>query len=336
MPVYQNDMSSLADIVGPAYAAQQAGIQNDAANQEALANAQVKQATVPAEIQKPFLGNLFTAAQTAGQQGLAQQEQAKGAVANALVPSEIGAGQAGNQAKITSAHVEQLGQLGQIVGGIADHMAGVPGPARPAMMGQILDSMGVTDPAMRQLVANGDPDQLHQVSQGLFQASNAARQATLQENIRGQYQENVAGIHAAGGLAQTKELVRGRQGVAETQANAKLAGIQQVIGDLTRKVANGTATQADREALDYANRTQQMIRSGNPMTSQLLGIQTQSNVPSTPGTNAPAQPSVPNTQPFAGSGATEQAAKQAFGSYEPDKYEYGINPNTGNFGRRPK
>lgn len=35
-------------------------------------------------------------------------------------------------------------------------------------------------------------------------------------------------------------------------------------------------------------------------------------------------------------GQNSQKAVQAFGSYEPDKYEYGINPQTGNFGRRPK
>lgn len=32
----------------------------------------------------------------------------------------------------------------------------------------------------------------------------------------------------------------------------------------------------------------------------------------------------------------EQQARQSFGSYEPEKYEYGINPQTGNFGRRLK
>jgi hypothetical protein len=58
--------------------------------------------------------------------------------------------------------------------------------------------------------------------------------------------------------------------------------------------------------------------------------------PGTP-TPQPAAPQAPNaaTAPVADP-KVMNAAKQAFGSYEPDKYEYGINPATGKFARRPK
>jgi hypothetical protein len=59
--------------------------------------------------------------------------------------------------------------------------------------------------------------------------------------------------------------------------------------------------------------------------------------------NPGAQP--PQPQPFPGSGGQpgpqgalqiQEQAIQAWGKYEPNKYEYGINPQTGKFARRPK
>lgn len=47
---------------------------------------------------------------------------------------------------------------------------------------------------------------------------------------------------------------------------------------------------------------------------------------------APAAPAAP----AAGSQNIEAQARAAFGSYEPDKYEYGVNPATGKFARRKK
>lgn len=220
---YQNDMSTLANIISPVDAAVQAGTEQYAQNQQDLAKAAVAQATVPAEIQKPYLGNLFTAAQTAGQQGLAQQEQAKGQVAQALVPGEIGAGQAGQEAKLTSAHVDQLQNLGQIVGTLDQSMQGVPAAARPAIVGQFLDSNGVKDPSIRQMMLNaaGQEGGLQQVSQGLFNASDKARQMVLGENIRGGYQLGTAQIGAQGRLASAEATAQARVQVANITAQMR-------------------------------------------------------------------------------------------------------------------
>jgi hypothetical protein len=48
------------------------------------------------------------------------------------------------------------------------------------------------------------------------------------------------------------------------------------------------------------------------------------------GAGAPRVPQQPQAQ------SQQQQAIAAFGSYEPDKYEYGTNPETGRFARRPR
>src|SRR5579859_6268292 len=113
---YQNDMSSLADIVGPAYAAQQAGIQNDAANQIEAAKAQVAQGTVQPEIEKAGLANLFTQAQTAQQQAQTQGTTLGNIQKAGTLGSDIAATNVGNQLKISQDQVQKLNTLGQMAG----------------------------------------------------------------------------------------------------------------------------------------------------------------------------------------------------------------------------
>jgi hypothetical protein len=294
---YQNDMSTLADVVSPAYAAQQMGIQNDTANAQSQLDLAIKQGQAPALMQEPGLKNLYQQAQTGYTQGLGMAAQAKGIGDLALLPSSIQAGQAENQTKITQSHAQQLGQFGQLVGQVAGIMEQVPPAARPAAMQHILQQNNI-DPNQVGPLINGDPAMLRDVSQRMVVASGAYQQMLGEQGIKGQTERDVANIHGQYGLANTQALVQGRQQVAETNAQAKMAGIQQVIGQLTKKVADGTATEADRQALAYANQTQQMIRSGNPMASQLLGIPTESNVPGVPST----QPTVPNTSAAGGGG----------------------------------
>ena len=289
---YQNDMSTLADVVSPAYAAQQAGMQNDLANQEELAKAQVATSTVPAEIQKPYLGNLFTAAQTANEQGLAQQEQAKGAVAQAGVPSATEAEVAGNQTKVTSAHVDQLQQLGQIVGQLDTQMQGVQGPARAAMVGQFLDSNGVKDPGIRQLMLNAAQQEggLTQVSQSLFNASDKARQTVLGENIRGGYQLGTAQICAQGRLASAEATAQARVQVANitAQMRQQMQTFEQAAVQAQKQGNPQLAQQYTQAALQLrqaqANLNSQLLF-GQQLNNPMAG-----NTPEVPqgGGNAPA------------------------------------------------
>lgn len=292
---YQNDMSTLADVVSPAYAAQQAGIQNDAANQEAQTKLGILQQQAPALAQQPGLENLYKQAQTGLTQGQGMAAQAKGIQDLALLPGGIQLGQTKQATEITQAHVQQMGQLGQLVGQVAGVMDNVPAPARPAAMAQILKQNGIDANSVGPL-ASGDPQVLRDISSKMIGASGEFQKMVAEQNLRGNTERDVANIHGQYSRENAQILAQGRENVAGINAQARMAGIQQVIGQLTKKVADGTATDDDRRTLAYANQTQQMIRSGNPMASQLLGLNTESNVPAVPGGGAmPQQPQVPQT-----------------------------------------
>src|SRR5712664_3268678 len=193
---YQNDLSTLADVISPAYAAQQAGIQNDQANQEQAMKNQVYQQQMPALEKQPGLENVFKQAQTGLTQGQGMAAQATGLKDLATLPSGIQAGVAGNQAQLTADHAKQLGSLGQMAGQVAGIMDGVPQAARPAMMQQILKSNNIDPQSMGPLLS-GDPDMLRQVSQKMIGMSSDFQTKSMEANTRGAYEENVAGISGA-------------------------------------------------------------------------------------------------------------------------------------------
>jgi hypothetical protein len=335
---YTNDMQTLAQVVSPVDAAVQMGTQNQLENQAKQLENERYAGQNPAEIARPGLQNLFTQAQTSSQQGVAQQEQAKGAEAQALLPGQIKTGQAELGTKYNAAQVQQFGQMGQMAGQVAGMLDNIPPAARPAAMNQIAQQYGI-DPSKLGPLMSGDPDQLRNFSQKMIQSSQAYQEKMMEEQTRGQYQESVAGITGQAHLAATQELTRGREAVAQTNAETKkaLAPLTAVIGELTAKAAAGTATPQEKQILQWAQNSQQLIRSGSPFQAGITGTNVQGNVPAVPGGggNAPAAAPQAAAGPMQGP-ATENLAKSAFGAYEPDKYEYGINPATGNFGRRPK
>jgi hypothetical protein len=293
---YQNDMSTLADIVGPAYAAQQAGIQNDAANQEEQARAQVAQATVPALSQAPYLANMFTAAHTAGEQGVAQQQQAAGAVAQAGVPSAIAANQAGNQAKVTGAQAEKLNSFGQTVNQIASYMDNVPAPARPAMMQQILDQNGINDPAVRQAVSSGDPEMLRGIANNVFQTSQAARQTTLGENIKGGYQLGAASIEAGSREQVAREQADARRYVADQKAQVDRLKqtTDQALAQIVSRIGTPQEQPNDRAQAQFLQQHSEQLRQMQALTTQqLIGMPVPSPdlaaIPQSPNMGQPAQ-----------------------------------------------
>jgi hypothetical protein len=302
---YINDASTAADVISPAYAAQQIGMQNDIANQkEQMAN-QVYQQTMPALEQEPGLKNLFTQAQTGVQQGMAQQEQAKGNVAQALVPSTIGAGQAGNQLKMTQDQVGKLATFGQLAGQVAGMMDNVPPPARPAAMQQLLQQNGI-DASQLGPLASGDPDLLRVASQHMIQASSDYQTKLMQENVRGQSMRDVAETQSSGRVQAAGITAQARETVANIQAKVKqqLANIDQQISQLTTRIGTSQEQQGDRERLQFLSQQEITTRQFGAETTRALigmgtypgsGIQGEApptlNIPQQGGSNnAPVQP----------------------------------------------
>lgn len=292
---YQNDMMSLADIVGPAYAAQQAGIQNDLANQQEQVKAQIAQATMPQEIQRAQLQNQLLGAQGQAEQGIAAQQLAAGNTAMQAQPSAAQAQIGGNQAKISAAHLDQMNNLGQIVGQISSYMENVPPPARPAMMAQILDQNNVNDPAIRQAVASGDPQQLQALSQHLFDVSNAARADILKGTIQGQNQANVANIEGGYKVQVAEQSAEARKYAADQKARIDQLKqtTDQAIAQLSGRIGSPQEQPGDRERLQFLSQQQALVRQMQAQNAQqLLNLGTPApmlNIPQSPQGAAPQQ-----------------------------------------------
>lgn len=291
---YTNDAQTLADIVGPASAANALQTQQAQGQVEQAIKNQVSAGQAPAEIARPGLQNMFTQAQTGAELGTAQQQLAAGQVAQAGIPGAIGAQAASQQAKITADQAQKIGSIGQMAGQIAGLMDNVPAPARPAQMAQILQSQGI-DPSQLGPLASGDPDMLRQASQKMIQTS----QAYQVENLRSQTQTGIAQTETAGRENVAQTLGQSREAVANTNAAVRqaLAPMQAIVGQLTAKAANGTATPQELAILKWAQSSQQLIRSGDPFQAGITGTNVSSNVPDVP--NAGGQAPAGNQPPAA-------------------------------------
>lgn len=132
---------------------------------------------------------------------------------------------------------------------------------------------------------------------------------------------------------------------AERAAWARFGGreaqqkVESVINQYLMKKFNGKQTTPQQDAVfQAAQQIMYNVRAAgggadrNQMMGNMLGVDASRQVPT------PVAPPVP--KPDAAIQLTPQAIQsklQELGwPYEPDKYEYGINPDTGNFARRPK
>lgn len=331
---YVNDAQTLADVVSPAAAAAQMGVQNDDANQAAQIANTTSQGQQAAEIQKPGLQNLFTAAQTSHVNADTTAQNLTNQGTAATQPGAIAATNAGNQTKITSDHVQALQQVGTIAGQVAGLMDNVPPAARPAAMGQIVQQYGI-DPNSLGPLMSGDPDQLRQFSQQSIQAGSAYQEQLLKGNQ--EYSKQ---------LDSTNALVSGRQSVAETQAQARTdaarISAQQrqqqytaIKGQLVAKVAAGTASPQEKATLNWIAQTEQLSKSGNAMASSMMGLDTQPNTPAVPD-SSPAPSGGGGNPPTNNPGPAIQKAVEASGAtYDPQNFDYRVGPN-GSIQRKAK
>ena len=334
---YQNDMSTLADVVGPAYAAQQAGIQNDAANQEQQMKNQVTQSTMGADIQKPYLQNLFTQAQTGAEQGIAQQQQAKGAQDQALLPSNIGAGQAKNQTEIGAAKLQQFGQMGQIANQAAGLMDNIPEAARPAAMQQLAQKYGVDVQSLGPL-ANGDPDMLRNFGQKMIQSSADYQTKMAVGEQTNQSRENVANIQSEGRISASENAAQARVAAAQIQSRTKelTANMNQQFSQIVARLGTPQEQPGDRDRAQTLKDTMQAVSQLSAQTTQQLVGQQQLPINfgnlggGDGGGNAQQAPS-----PAVSSPASMQAAKAIWPNDDPSKYVYRTGPD-GNLQRKLK
>jgi hypothetical protein len=269
---YQNDLATLADVVSPVYAANQAGIQNEAANQKQQMENQVYQAQMPALEQEPGLKNLFTQAQTAQTSNLAQGDMLKNIETAGSLGSTINAANAGNNLKITQDQAAKLNTLGQMAGQIAGMMDNVPAPARPAMMQRILIQAGVRPDQLESLgpILSGDPDLLRHVATNITQMSPGFQQATAVEGQRAQAQRDVANITSDARVTAAEKSAQARIQAAEINRQAK----QQALN--FEQLAAQRYAAGDMKGAEQLRQAAASVRQLAAQTTQsLVGVQPQ-------------------------------------------------------------
>lgn len=290
---YTNDMQTLANIVGTGAAAQQAGIQDDQQNEaEALKN-QLSANQLPAESAKPGILNDLYTAQGQAEQGIAQQQQAKGSVDQAMAPSDISLGQAKNATGISAQKIQQYTQIGQVMNQAAGFLEQVPEAARPAAMQALTQKLGV-DPSQLGSLMDGNPDNLRKVATSIIQGSSDYVTKMNEQSLRNVGSENVAEVGANARVSSAEASANAR--VQAANINATMKQQQQTFEQRAVQLAKTDPAAAKQ----YAQMALELKQAQAGITSQLItgqGIQvpdlnTSSN---TPAPNA--APGAPATKP---------------------------------------
>lgn len=323
---YTNDMQTLADISGSSAAAMQAGIQNDAANQEQQIKNQVAQGTMQADIAKPSLQNMYTQAQTSTQQAIGQQEQQKAQLGQATLPGAISEKGASQQANISADQAKSLGTVGPMLGQVAGMLESVPQAARPAAMAQIGQKYNIDLSQFPQEIQNGNPDVLRAIGQKATQASAAYQEQLLK-----------GGQEFQRAVTTTGQLVGGRQGVAETNQAAKqyvadrLEETRKALAPgmniLSQRIANHTATPDDITIYNAMQNQAQMVRGGQPFAAGITKTPVQGNVPGIPTSMGTQGGGDGQQAPVNNPPALQKAVEAAGQKYDPDHFDYRLGPN---------
>lgn len=337
---YINNLQSLADIVSPATASFQAGLQSAQENQaQQLANQ--KMATMmPLEAQQMQLGNQMKQAMLPGLMGQSASQLAAGQTALQTQASNAQSILAKNISSMTGDQAQTLTNVGQILNQTGAALQNVPPAARPAMLNAIGQKYGVDlsqqYPQLMQMDPNQLPAALSQIGQSMVGASTAWQQFQMQQNT----QKDIANTNAASRLGAATIAANASMANAKTAAQARelLMNTMQFQAKLEAKVAAGTATPAEVQELNQL-RILNAMHSTNPYMGSLLFGPQAGQIPSQVIPQVPTNGGAPagtgaggQIQGGGGGQSIEAAANAAWGSkdtpgYQPDKYMYRIGPD---------
>lgn len=341
---YMNNDATLADVISPAFVAQQAGMQNEQTQTEQGLHNAILQQQAPALAEEPGLKNLFQQAQTRSQNATAQGEELKNQFTQATQPGAIQATNVGSQLKISQDQAQKLGVLANLAGTVAGAMDNVPPLERPFKMQQLLQSQNI-DPQSLGPLASGDPDQLRAFAKNAVQMSAQYQTEQMKETTAAGSREAVAATEAGGHVAAAGLTANARKYAADQQLKIKQLSenIDQTIAALGRKIAAaGTNADPNDMALMKTLQQQQILarQMGASTTAQLVGQGQVTQAPTfTP--VAPGQGGGGGEQAPTGGGQEptpqnfETAAKQIWPNDDPGKYQYRVGPD-GSLQRKPK
>lgn len=327
-----------------------------------LFETQKGQATLPLELEQKRLANQTTQAQLPGIAADSESRQIDTRFKKETLAPKIEAELSKLKGQISDSQFKELTNTGQAymqAGPLLDRM---PGVVTHAAAKQILGNF--YRPEFDRVPANA----LGQVISNFGEAMVAAQSKYVQQlgllGAKNEGAKEVAGINAnarveAARVAAAAKIKQLDSQIAQIREKAKLGGYPQRASfyiDEAHKLAEEAAFAEDEQikrALlerakvfgQIANEAQQMDLAGKAAAAQEankgkpdlggFGIPTVTPPGQAPGAQVPGMnPNVaPSSQAPSGSPET---FKKAFGAYEPDKYDYRINPQTGKPQRKPK
>jgi len=330
--------------------------------QQRTQQAQQEQQMNPLKLQQQQIANQQGLAQIPGMQGTSMLQQATGQKAQATLGSDIDTHISDNDAKKLANQAKKLDTIGQKMLSLGPVLENVPDSLgqRHSYLKNSLSNMGLSDndPQAQQLLgmlANIPGQKLPQVitsmGEKMIEQSSSYKEKMDTEKAGNASRERVAAGNNAATLGAARIGADSRLNVAQTKASQA----SQLDSLAKSKNYAGAAAVAQYMAMseEDPNKKQQLQQYASLMASQDLASKQAgatatgkidaaglSGLPQAPTNNPMAvgqgAPTAPVLSESTASGAIGVQAKTAFGSYEPDKYEYGINPATGKFARKPK
>lgn len=344
---YTNDTQSLADVVSPAFAAQQAGMQQANQQQEDQQKLAQTQAMNPLLQQEQQNKNAFTQAQTGYYGQLAQGQQNKNTLETATMPGQISSTNSANGLKISQDNIQKVQQIGQFATQLAPVLEQTPPLQRAAVAAKYMQQAGI-DPVQAAPYLGEDPttmpDRLRAIGQQMVQQSGKYISDMAETGLKEEGANQRTEMTTQAELKKTQmQQDTAKYKIERTnQIKQLMATTDQKISQLSTQIqqAQSSGQQPDPAMVGQLKYlSAQKVAQSNALNAELVGggqvttpeQRTGANVDAFTGGggNAPSGP------PIGGTDAVSKAVQASGIPYEPDKYDYRIAPG-GQVQRKPK
>ena len=304
------------------------------ANSQNRANLERYQGETPAKLAEAELARLMAQGKQGfvgdfiqGDVGAAKSKRAAGEEAMGTLEGKIGATNADNRTKAAQAQLQFLDARMPML-----EQAAAQNPMAAQMVwDQMLKESGAPFPRQfdQTTLPNLKKIREHLVNSVTQQQELAKTKATGDQHAR------VAGIQGSNQLAVENKRQEGLdwRSQLDSEEKSRMKKLEEKLVEFATISTTRELTPQEQKTRNEIFQVMQMLAIARGAAGPMTGMQF---------LNPGAQP--PQPQPFPGGGQPapqgalqiQQQAIRAWGKYEPDKYEYGVNPQTGKFARKQK
>ena len=312
--------------------------------QELLQSTQQKGQMNPLLLKQQEIANQTQQAQIPGLQAQSSLAQDKAGISRSTIPQQLEEAMRKHRTSMTDADFKEIGQTGQAFSQVGEYLSGIPVPARHAAARQMLGQM--YRPEFDKYNPNDLVDTLQQTGKWMneaatkFQMQQAGILAKTGSAERIAADKNAVELEKAkiAAAAKTQQYskefleLKAKFGQYPQQAafyNNKALEVAQAMADVTEPEQKAHLKEMANVYSQMANAAQQQeIQKAVASAIEANKAKPDLNPLGIPTVTPPGGGNNPNVAPSTQSPmGSPEAFKQAFGAYEPDKYEYRMGPN---------